>query len=227
MKKIFTLSLLLVMTLLPVMAQPGRYMPRRPSAYGYAHSRPHYDSRVSPYDIYYGLRVGMGLSTVNSDDPYLDGGSVRTGLNLGLIVGFQLVPATPFYLETGLLYAEKGGKGNYRGDFSYSMNYLEVPFVLKYQHNFDRLTSIQPFFGVYGGVGVGGKIKDFGERVAYSSFSDDAFRRCDGGLRMGCGLQFDHLYAEVGYDLGLANVTRDYFDDAHTGSLFVNVGLNF
>lgn len=227
MKKFLTLSLLIAMTTLPVMAQPGRYMPRRPSPYGYAHSRPHYDSRVSPFDIYYGMRVGVGLSTVNSDDPYLDGGSVRTGLNLGLTVSFQLVPATPFYLETGLLYAEKGGKGHYQGDFTYSMNYLEVPFVLKYQYNFDRLTSIQPFFGVYGGVGVGGKIKDFGERVAYSSFSDDAFRRCDGGLRMGCGLQFDHLYAEVGYDLGLANVTRDYFDDAHTGSLFVNVGLNF
>ena len=44
---------------------------------------------------------------------------------------------------------------------------------------------------------------------------------------MGCGFQFNYLYAEVGYDFGLSNISRDYFDDAHTGSLFATIGVNF
>ena len=141
--------------------------------------------------------------------------------------GVQLAPATPLYLETGLSYIEKGGKGGLNGSYSYGLNYLEVPFLIKYQHNFDRLTSIQPFAGVYCATGVGGKIKEKDQRLTQSSFSDDAFKRFDGGVRIGCGLQFDHLYAELGYDIGLTNVSRDDFNTAHTGCFFANVGVNF
>ena len=95
------------------------------------------------------------------------------------------------------------------------------------EHNFDRLTSIQPFAGFYGALGVGGKIKEKDQRLSYNSFSDNAFKRLDGGLRIGCGLQFDHLYAELGCDIGLANVSHDDYDRAHTSSFFANVGVNF
>lgn len=60
------------------------------------------------------------MSIVNSDDRYLDGGTAKMGLNVGFVAGFQLAPSTPVYLETGLSYKEKGGKGSYQGDrFSY------------------------------------------------------------------------------------------------------------
>ena len=98
---------------------------------------------------------------------------------------------------------------------------------MKYQHNFDRLTSIQPFAGVYCAAGISGKIKEQDLRQSYSAFSDVAFKRFDGGVRIGCGIQFDHLYAELGYDIGLANVSQDDFNTAHTGCFFANVGVNF
>ena len=233
MKRTILLTLLAMLSVMTSIAQPPRYgygQHRPRGVYLASPSSARYASRSacrSPYDTYYGLRLGMGISTVNSDDPYLDGGSARTGFNLGAVAGFQLAPATPFYVETCLLYTEKGGKGNYNGPFTYSLTYLEMPLVLKYQYNIDRLTSLQPFVGVYGALGVSGKIKDLDHRHAISAFDDDAFQHFDGGLRFGCGLQFDLLYAELGYDLGLANISCDYFGDAHTGSLFVNVGLNF
>lgn len=40
-------------------------------------------------------------------------------------------------------------------------------------------------------------------------------------------MQFDLLYAEVGYDIGLSNISQDYFDSTRTGSLFATVGVNF
>lgn len=226
-----TIALLTLMTAMTMTAQTYR-RPARPMQP--AHQRSYYGRTYRntfhhrpAEDVYYGLRLGLGVSTVNSNDVYLDGGSAKAGLNLGVVAGFRLAPTAPVFLETGLLYAEKGGNGSWNGKFSYAMNYLEVPMVMKYHIEVSPMTTVQPFVGVFGAVGVGGQMKDFDERHAYSSFDDDAFRRFDGGIRLGCSLQYDHLYAEIGYDAGLANVSRDYFDTAHSGSFFVNVGMNF
>lgn len=189
---------------------------------------PHQSSAFDEPEIYYGLRLGLGLATVNSDDHRLDGGSIQAGLNAGAVVGFQLGYRSPVYLETGLLFAAKGGEGNYNGSkFTYGLNYLEVPLVMKYAIDIDNALSIQPFFGGFLALGVGGKIKDFDNRHAYSSFDDDGFQRFDAGLRAGCGIQYDHLYGEIGYDFGLANINRDYFDSSHTGMFFITIGVNF
>ena len=218
--------MLSLMLTLPMMAQYGR--PRNyGSTYGRSsYTRPTY--RHNPVNSYVGFRIGGAFSTVNSDDKYLDGGTMRSGLNVGVVAGFQVAPHAPIYFETGLSYVEKGGKGSYDGSkFTYNLDYLEVPLLLKYDCRVDRDLSIQPFIGGYLAAGVGGKIKDFGHRQAYSSFDDDAFQRFDGGIKLGCGVQFNYLYAELGYDIGLANISRDYFDDAHTGSLFATIGINF
>ncbi|MBR0433397.1 MAG: PorT family protein [Bacteroidaceae bacterium] len=179
-------------------------------------------------DAYFGLRLGLGLASVRTNDPYLDGGRVKAGLNIGAVGGFQIGRYVPLYLETGLYYLEKGGRGRDDGySFTYGLHYLEVPLLFKYRIDVTPWTSVQPFAGVYGAVGVAGHIKDFGLREAYSSFDDEGFRRWDGGLRLGLGLQWRHLYAEMAYDVGLANISHDYFDDVHTGCFTATVGVNF
>ena len=227
------ISLLAVLMVTTAMAQYpvrryGRPVP--PPRPVHMNSYVYRDSYHRPHatDIYYGLRVGFNVSNVRSDDPYLDGGSAKAGVNLGFVAGFQLVPQSPVYVETGLLYSEKGGKGNCGGrSFTYGLNYLEVPLVMKVMMPLDPQTTVQPFLGVYASAGVGGKIKDFNQRQAYSTFDDEGFERFDAGLRLGCGLQYSNLYAEIGYDLGLSNVSHDYFDTAQTGAFFATVGVNF
>ncbi len=206
------------------------YPPRRPaSTYHYTQPRSYgrYYSGLSG-DTYYGLRVGLALSNVSSDDPYLDGSSVSSGVSMGVVAGFQLSPSAPLYFETGLSYTEKGGRGNYNGaKFTYDLNYLEVPLLLKYDYQSTPDMSVQPFIGGYLSGGVGGQVKDFGHRQAVSSFDDDFFKRFDGGLRLGCGLQFSHLYAEVAYDIGLSNICHDTFSTSRNGSLILSCGVNF
>lgn len=216
-------AVMLVLAVLLAMPMSAQYY--RNSRYT-RHGHSSYHRSFS--EVYYGLRLGVNVATVNSDDPFLDGGSGQTGLGVGMTIGFQLAPASPLYLETGLSYMEKGGEGRYQGSkFTYGLNYLEIPLVMKYAYAIDRDFCIQPFFGGYMAVGVSGKIKDFGVRKAYSSYDDEGFKRMDAGLRLGCGVQFDHLYAELGYDFGLANVCHDYFDTSHTGCFFANIGVNF
>ncbi|MGI6233462.1 MAG: porin family protein [Prevotella sp.] len=229
------LMLVLLMTVTAASAQyypDGRPIPpsKRASYYNHRNNYDHYHD----YGLgrtYYGFRVGLGVATVNSDADDLDGGNAKTGLNVGFVVGTQLTDRAPLYFETGLYYTEKGGKGYHDGSkFTYGLNYLEVPLLLKYKYSVAPDFTIEPFMGGYLACGVSGKIKDYGNREAYSSFDSDydsSFKRFDGGLRLGCGFGFQMLYLGVSYDIGLANVGRSDFDDTHTGTLNINVGVNF
>lgn len=207
-------ALLGIILALPIFAQYGRYSGS-------------YDTGDDS-GMYYGLRLGLGLATVNSDDNRLDGGSAQAGLNLGALVGFQLSPAAPVYFETGLFYTEKGGKGYVDGSkFTYDLNYLEIPLVVKYKYEIDDDLSVQPLAGGYIAFGVGGKVKNYRDRDTYSSFSEDFFKRFDGGLKIGCGVEYQLIYAELAYDIGLANICHSDFDNSRTGCFYINCGVNF
>ena len=218
MKKL--LSLLFAVALsMPMCAQYGWHHAR--TAAGFPSAR-------YAHDAYFGLRLGAGFATVSSDDRQLDGGSTKTGLNVGIAAGYQLIPSSPLYFETGLYYTEKGGKGNYEGKkFSYNLNYLELPLLLKYAAPFADRGTVQPYVGGYLACGIGGKVKDYGNRQAFSSFDDNYFKRFDGGLRLGCGVQYDIVYAEAAYEFGLANICNDSFDTSHNRCFYLNVGVNF
>ena len=180
------------------------------------------------YLYYYGLRLGMNLSTVSSDDSYLDGGDIQAGLNIGALVGFQLSPQAPVYLESVLFYTEKGGKGKNQGKkFIYNLNYLEVPVVIKYKFDVDGDFSVHPFAGGYMAWGIGGRIKNYGDRETYKTFSDTTFKRFDGGIRLGCGFEYQILYGEMAYDLGIANIGHDDFGSSKNGCFSINFGVNF
>ena len=113
MKRIMIALMSLVLTL-PALAQYGRphYYSRPPAAY---RPTPVHSPRPSYADIYYGLRIGAAFATVNSDDRYLDGGSAKTGLNVGFVAGFQVAYRSPVYFETGLSYIEKVEKATTKG----------------------------------------------------------------------------------------------------------------
>lgn len=211
--------------------------PVRESRPAIRHSNSYYD--YGQKNTYIGLRVGPSFSHVSSDDPILDGSSWKTGLNVGVAVGTKIAYTSPLYLETGLYYTEKGGDGNggrNGGKFTYDLNYLEIPLLFKYKAPVTNDFSIEPYFGGYFSVGVGGKIKDYDNREAYNSFSSNSydngtFQRCDGGLKFGVGASYRlnrdaELYMEVGYDYGLSNICHDTFDKSKNGALQVNFGIN-
>lgn len=188
-----------------------------------------HDSGLGTGNMYYGFRIGPSFSFVNSDDSRLDGGDWQTGLNVGALVGIPLSANIPLYIEAGLFYNEKGGRKKLASGkkMTYDLNYLQLPIVAKYIYSPDGRFSIQPFFGGYLALGVGGKIKNFEDREAFSSFSDEGFQRFDGGLRLGCGVGYDLFYVDLTYDIGLSNICHDTFDTSHNGSLSLNFGVNF
>lgn len=222
MKKLLTLALFAVSSVLTVNAQGYRS-----ERLGFTRSERNFFNENCSY---FGVRLGPSFSSIDSDDAALDGNKMKAGLNVGFVAGIPLTQSAPLYFETGLSYTEKGGEGKFQENkMKYNLDYIEMPLLFKYRCNvYDKL-SIEPFAGGYLGVGIAGKIKDYGTRTAYESFgSDDVqFKRFDGGVKVGCGISYDMLYIEVAYDWGLANTCHDDFDASHNKSLLLNVGINF
>lgn len=191
--------------------------------------------------IYYGLRLGLSLPTINSDEELLDGSSSKAGLCLGAVIGMQLSNTSPVYLESGLYYIEKGGKGYHyhqvagsnnsnnkvNKKFTYDLNYLEIPIVVKYKAEIADDLTVQPFGGGYFALGIGGKIKNHEDKETSPSFSSDGFQRFDGGLRIGCGIEYQLIYAEAAYEWGLTNISHSDFESSHNNCFYLNLGVNF
>lgn len=192
-----------------------------------------YSSRRGAFNLfgsdeqYVGFRIGPSFSNIHSDVPGMSNTEGNTGLNLGVAFGQRITRNEPVYIETGLYYTEKGCEAKQNGDkVSTTLDYLEVPVAFKYRYAIDDHFKVEPFFGGYFALGVGGKVKDYSTRTSSSSYNN-GFRRCDAGLKLGCGMSYDMFYMELGYDLGLANVYDDSFDTTHTGAFQINFGVNF
>jgi hypothetical protein len=193
---------------------------------------------LSESSVYYGFRLGMNVANITGDDAYDLGAKV--GLNLGGTVGLRLSDTTPIFLESGLYFT---GCGESKDKSTVTLNYLELPLLIKYGVQVTDDIALLPFvgptfrYGLFGGNtkisgGVGGALK-------YDSFGDSDFangklqyKRSDVGIKLGCGAEYNKLYLEVGYQFGITNIanwTLPNGDDASAsnGALFINLGVNF
>lgn len=180
---------------------------------------------VSESTLYYGLRLGLNVSTLTGDIE--DAGS-KAGFNFGGVVGVRLTDATPLYLESGLYFRQFGSK---KDKNEVNLNYLELPILIKYGFQVTDEISVLPYLGPSFSLGLGGKIKEEGVG-SYASFKSGRYSRPDVGMRIGCGAEYNMIYLEMGYQFGIANIAdwkENATDDAtvHNGAFFVNVGVNF
>ena len=147
--------------------------------------------------MYYGVRIGMVGANLTGD---AEATGMKIGLSLGGVIGIRISHTTPLFLESGLYYVGRGGKD---GDFSVGYNNLEIPLLIKYGVKAGDIAFL-PFFGPYFAYGISGKT-----------------------MKLGCGLEFNKLYVEAGYQFGLSNITKHADNSVHSNALFLNVGVNF
>lgn len=180
------------------------------------------DVSIAESTVYYGGRIGIDFASLTGDDT--SGFSMRTGFNLGVIMGVHISESTPICIETGVYYTERGAKLK-KGDYKQttSLGYLELPVLVKYGFDIGSGMAVLPYIGPYFSLGVGGKIKDNVESV--NSFAD-TYRRFDMGFKFGCGLEWNHLYLEAGYQLGVANIAQESVRTNHGNAIYINFGIN-
>lgn len=232
--KTLLLTALMLLSGIVVNAQSyrnSRYYDSRSNSLNYSHpgGYSHFNSRMlyGPRPIY-GLHIGPTFSTLSSDDDAQNASSVFTGINVGMTLDLPMSRYAPVYFETGLSYVQKGGNSSEKTENSYSLGYLEVPLALKYIFTPNRRVSIQPFVGGYLAAGVNGKMKMPDTKRSTSAFGDssDKLQRFDGGLRLGCGVGYDVLYAELSYEYGLSDLSKGDYNSTHNSSVMLTVGVN-
>ena len=181
---------------------------------------------LSESSVYYGIRLGMNIASLTGDAPDLNS---KMGLNFGGTIGLRLSDTTPIFLESGLYYT---GCGDSKDKTTISLNYLELPILIKYGIQATDDIAVLPFIGPTFRYGLfGGKWKTSGAGKV-DSFHDGRFKRADMGIKLGCGAEYNKLYLEVGYQFGITNIADWSLangDDAsaHNGAMFINLGVNF
>lgn len=178
-------------------------------------------------NLYYGIRIGMNASHIGGDAAKFAPDGSKAGLTLAGVIGLRLSDTTPIFLESGLYYTEKGGKGTDTGvdpvktNATTSLNYLEIPVLVKYGVKATDDIAVLPFFGPYFATAIGGKTNK------HSAFNKDYFKHFDTGFKLGCGMEYNMLYLELGYQFGLTNISKNDDFSAHNGNFFANFGVNF
>lgn len=172
--------------------------------------------------LYYGVRVGFNVSGISGEKNINEYSDSKAGMVLGGVIGLRVSNSAPVFLESGLYYSEKGGK---RGNEKVSLNYLEIPILIKYGFKVTDDISVIPLLGPYFSMAISGKAKT--EEGKHSSFNDGWFRHPDMGFKIGCGAEYSNLYLEMGYQFGIADISDADNYSAHGHNFFMNFGVNF
>jgi hypothetical protein len=173
-------------------------------------------------NLYYGARMGLALGSLTGDsDPYT---GMKAGFTLAGVIGLRLSETAPVFLESGLYYTQRGGKD---GSYTADLNCLEIPVVVKYGIKATNDIALLPFFGPYFAYGAGGKMEYSGANGKEKTSTYDFLNRNDIGVKLGCGVEYNLLYAEVAYQFGLHNIADNDDNTIHANQVSINLGVNF
>lgn len=193
---------------------------------------------LSEENLYWGVRFGVTGASLSGD---LDLG-MKAGMTLAGVVGLRASDSTPVFIESGLYYTERGGK---KDDYRVGYNNLEIPIVVKYGFKASDDIAILPFAGPYFSYAFSGKTKQpFNDAQLASGTSVDkktesvgtfdekkadtgGLKRANMGFKLGVGAEYNKLYLELGYQIGITNVCKDDNLSSHSNALFCNFGVNF
>ena len=184
--------------------------------------------------LYYGFRFGVAFGKLSGDTESNFGGSakmmdysgVRTGFTLGGVIGLRISTTAPVFLESGVYYTQRGGKD---GSYVAALNCLEFPLLVKYGIKATDDIALLPFLGPYFAYGIAGEVEY--ENLSGNKEKERSYKNLlnhnDMGLKFGCGIEYNMLYLEAGYQLGLANIADNDNNTAHANQMFINFGVNF
>lgn len=182
--------------------------------------------------VKFGVKAGLNINNISQNFKESDLESatkMRLAYNIGTTVDFGLSDALS--LKSGLMLTSKGfsfdlkeewGKGA-EGYDRVIFNYLEVPINFAY-----KINDFQIYAGPYLAIGIGGKEKwdvttkddKDADKIKYIPVfgkvgegdldeNEGAYSALDYGLNLGVGYQVGPILINVGYSLGLGNLTPE------------------
>jgi len=164
--------------------------------------------------ISFGLKAGVNYSDYTNADFKTD---ALIGFHAGALVNFKLTKNLSIQEE--FLFSSQGAKvkGDLFGQENVKVNYLTVPFLLKYRTDFGLYIDAGPQFGY--------RLNENTDKEQIGEFAKQLDLAAVGGLgyQLKCGLGIEARYmaglSKVG-DFQLSNVKTDFRSNVIQGSIF-------
>ena len=180
-----------------------------------------------------GIRAGVNLSNL-SIDPVDDDFSPETKLGFGVGVFYILKSGDNFTIQPELNFIQHGSKFDQEAEATLSLNYLQLPVMVKIGFGDMDATNFFVQGGPYLGFGIGkAKIKacengDCEEEELEYGDGEGEIKNPDFGLQLGAGVNLNSkIFLDARYILGLTDLSSD--NDVslkHTG-INISVGYRF
>lgn len=181
-----------------------------------------------------GIKGGVNMSNLVYDDE-VDDKNPKIGFNIGLAADVDFTPNMA--LQTGLFLSTKGFKTvNDAIDVEYTENlmYLQLPLHLAYKVDVTPGSRIVFHAGPYAAYGVGGSRKAnvgnlSGEWDVDKIFGDanGQYKPFDAGLGLGVGAEMGAFLIDLGWDMGMVNISNHDNGNTKNQNAYLSVGYKF
>ena len=188
-------------------------------------------SLVSAQHTSYSIKGGLNMSNFYGDE--LNDKNMKTGFHIGVGADFEFAPNMG--IQSGLFFTSKGAK--YTTDLvstelNANANFLQLPLHFAYKIDVMPGTRVVLHAGPYVAYGIGGKTS--AGNLEVDTFKDDSsvnafngLKPFDAGLGLGVGAEFGPILVDLGWDMGLTNISRIDNADLKTQNAYLSVGYKF
>jgi len=181
-----------------------------------------------------GIKGGVNMSNFVYDDEMNDK-NPKIGFNIGLAADVDFTPNMA--LQTGLFLSTKGFKTvNDAIDVEYTENlmYLQLPLHLAYKVDVTPGSRIVFHAGPYAAYGVGGsreaKVGNLSGEWDVDKIFGDAngqYKPFDAGLGLGVGAEMGAFLIDLGWDMGMVNISNRDNGNTKNQNAYLSVGYKF
>ena len=186
-------------------------------------------SLISAQNSSFSIKGGLNMSNFYGDE--LNDKNMKTGFHIGVGADFEFAPNMG--IQSGLFFTSKGAKYTYSSaEIDVSANYLQFPIHFAYKIDVMPGTRVVLHAGPYVAYGIGGKTS--AGNLEVDTFKDDAFldvlnglKPFDAGIGLGVGAEFGPILLDLGWDMGLTNLSRVSGYDVKTQNAYLSVGYKF
>lgn len=177
-----------------------------------------------------GIKGGVNISNFGGES--LKDTDGKIGFTGGVLLDYNVDEV--FFIRTGLDFTTKGAKQTKAGiEHTYNPMYLQIPIHAGYKMPFTRSFRCLLHAGPYFAYGVGGKTKsnvsgtDETSTDFFGSEENGGHKKIDFGLGLAVGIEYGKIGIELGYDLGLVNISHKKDEKIKNMNAFLTLGYKF
>jgi hypothetical protein len=187
----------------------------------------------------YGIKAGVNFADLsNSQNPILEMFGIRFGTKIGIIAGafYRIDLTDSFAIQPELYYSQKGTKASGEGslygapysyDFSFRLDYIEIPILMKYRIPTRGKFTPSIFAGPYVAFKASAKAVltvESGGVKQTQEVDIEKVKTMDFGLAVGANLDFDighsSIIFDIRYSVGLLKISEYENDPEMKNSAF-------